>query len=186
MKKGLNEIIKTGFILFCITAAAAFFLAVVNKATAPVIERNSQKRTEQAMQAVMPSAKEFNYIASNNDKIPEAYEAISENGEKIGDCVISTANGYGGEIRVLVGIDSDNIVTGIQIMSHSETPGLGANAAKPDFYEQYTGKKAGINAVKSTTHGENDINAMSGATITSDAVTLAVNNAIDFAAELKK
>lgn len=178
----IKEIIKTGLILFAITAIAALILACANKVTAPIIEKNQMKRTAEAMTVVMPEAEKFEKVEVIGEKSPvtEAYNAKNASGEKIGSCVIAAANGYGGEVLVLVGIDAEEKITGIQIMSHSETPGLGANAEKPEFTEQFKGKTVGIKAVKSKA-GENEINAMSGATITSKAVTNAVSVALDFA-----
>lgn len=175
----IKEIFKTGLILFFVTAIAALLLAVVNMVTAPVIEQNQYNRTQEALKVVMSDAQEFSEVDVDDETIAGAYIAKDSSGEKMGVCVISTANGYGGEIEVLVGV-SDGKVTGVQIMSHSETPGLGANATKPGFYEQYTGKSSGIAAVKQNP-SDNEIQAMSGATITSKAVTEAVNYAIDFA-----
>ena len=175
--KNLKEILKIGFILFGITAVSALLLAVVNSKTAPVIAENLLKRTYEAMEVVMPEAKEFNPV---NDENSQIYEASDANGEVIGVCVITAANGYGGEISILTGIDKELKVTGIDILSHSETPGLGANATKPEFKEQYTGKKEGLGIDKNAP-GENEIQAMSGATITSTAVTKAVDEALKIA-----
>ncbi len=176
-----KEIIKTGLILFIITAVAALLLAVVNKITSPVIAKNEWARTQEAMKVVMPDAHSFNEIeAELPSGIVQAFDAVDSAGEKIGMCVVSSSNGYGGEIQVLVGINSDATVSGVQIMSHSETPGLGANAAKPEFYSQYEGKRSGVTAVKNNPD-ENEIQAMSGATITSNAVTEAVSDALNFA-----
>ena len=160
---------------------AALILACANRVTAPIIEKNQAKRTAEAMHVVMPEADEFEKVEVIAEKsaVTEAYNAKNSSGEKIGSCVIAGAYGYGGEVLVLVGIDSEQKITGIQIMSHSETPGLGANAQKPEFTGQFTGKTSGIKAVKSNA-GENEINAMSGATITSRAVTSAVSEALEF------
>lgn len=182
----IKEIIKTGFILFIITAVAALILACANKVTAPIISENQLKRTYDAMAVVMPGASAFENIEVGEEQpnISEVYEAKDSGQKKIGSCIVAAANGYGGEIKVLVGIDIENKVTGVQIMSHSETPGLGANASKPDFIDQFNGKTFGVEAVKSNV-GDNEINAMSGATITSKAVTSAVNAALSFAAANK-
>ena len=88
----------------------------------------------------MPEAKEFSPV---NDENSQIYEAQDATGEVIGVCVITAANGYGGEISILTGVDKDLKVTGIDILSHGETPGLGANATKPEFKEQYVGKEEG-------------------------------------------
>lgn len=177
-----GEIIKIGLILFAITAVAALLLATVNKITSPVISENQQKKTYSAMETIMPDAVSFEPTdTSENSDITEAYKAIDASGNTIGVCVISSAFGYGGELSVLTGVSGGKI-TGIDILSHSETPGLGAKATEPEFKNQFSDKSGSINVVKKNA-GDNEINAVSGATITSTAVCEAVNSALKFAEE---
>ena len=90
--------------------------------------------------------------------------------------------GYGGSVNVMTGISTEGSITGVVILSHGETPGLGANAEKEEFRDQYKQPVAnnvgGIQVVKYQTPSEGQIEAMTGATITSTAVTNAVNQAI--------
>jgi len=180
----VKEILRVGIILFVITAVSAALLAFANKVTAPVIAENDRIKTEKAMQTIFEAADSFEKVEINAEGIVEAYVAKS-GADVAGACVVSEAYGYGGAVRVLTGVTSDGDVTGIDILSHSETPGLGAEATKPEFKDQYKGKTAGVSNVKADA-GENEINAMSGATITSNAVTKAVNAALDTAAEIVK
>lgn len=174
--KNLKEILKIGGILFAITAISAFLLAVVNSVTEPVIAKNQLEKTYKAMDKLMP-AKSFSEIEAEGT---EAYAAYGDDGEIIGVCIITSSFGYGGEVKVLTGVDKSMKVTGIDILSHSETPGLGANATKPDFKNQFSGKTSGISVAKKAP-AENEIQAMSGATISSKAVTDAVNKALELA-----
>lgn len=179
-----GEIIKIGLILFAITATAALLLATVNKITSPVISENQQKKTYSAMETIMPEAAGFEKTeASESQAITEAYKAIDASGNTIGVCVISSAFGYGGEVTVLTGVSGGKI-TGIDILSHSETPGLGAEATKPEFKSQFSNKTGSISVVKKNA-ADNEINAVSGATITSNAVCEAVNSALKFAEEVE-
>ncbi len=170
-----KEIIRVGFILFVITAISALLLAYANDITAPIIEQNAKIKTENSMKLLIPEADEFEqkgniYLAKTG-------------GELVGVCVISEAHGYGGIVEVMVGVDKEGKVAGIDILSHSETPGLGANADKPDFTNQFIGKTGNV-TVSKTGGGENEINAISGATVTSNAVTDAVNEALIAAGEV--
>ena len=178
----LKQIFKVGIILFIITAVCALLLAYANKITAPLIEKNNIAKTEESMKSVFPDADEFEKSESEAEGVDEIYFA-KISGEQVGACVVSEANGYGGAVKVVTGIDKKLLVTGVEILSHSETPGLGANAEKSEFREQFVGKTANIVASKGDAK-DNEINAMSGATITSKAVTKAVNIAIDAAKEL--
>lgn len=183
--KNLKEIIKIGVILFAITAVSALLLAVVNKVTAPKILKNQTEKTYASMSEILPVAYDFEVIdVKESSNIKEAYKALDSSGLDVGYCIISTAFGYGGELSVLTAI-SENKVVGIEILSHSETPGLGAKAIEPEFKDNFSEKTSGIKVVKKNAK-ENEINAMSGATITSTAVTDCVNAALEFASEVEK
>ena len=82
---------------------------------------------------------------------------------------------------MMTGISSEGEITGVVVLSHSETPGLGANAEKEDFRNQYkqAAPESGIEIVKYQTPAEGQIEAMTGATITTKAVTQAVNQAVE-------
>jgi electron transport complex protein RnfG len=115
-----------------------------------------------------------------------SYPAVTElfrgtsGGQTVGYVATAVAKGYGGDVKVIVGVGADDRITGVRIASHSETPGLGANSAKPEFYSQFDRKDAlsAISVVKTPPAG-NDIAAISGATITSTAVNAAVKAAIE-------
>lgn len=184
-KKNAKEIIRIGLILFAITAISALLLATVNKMTAPLIAKNQTKKTNASMRAVMPEAHSFSPIdTAILQGASDGYFVLDKNNEKIGICLITSANGYGGEVKVLTGI-KDGKVTGIEILSHSETPGLGAKAVNPEFKNQFNEKSGGITVVKGSAM-DNEINAISGATITSNAVTNAVNTALKISEEVGK
>ena len=100
----------------------------------------------------------------------------------MGFCVVNSDKGYGGDVKVMTGVNLKGKVTNVKILEHSETPGLGANADKEDFTNQYVDKENGIEVVKNSVKG-NQIRAISGATVTSSAVTRAVNFAITLAEE---
>ena len=91
------------------------------------------------------------------------------------------SKGYGGTIQVMTGISTEGDVTGVVILSHAATPGLGANAEKENFRDQFKqpAPENGLDVVKYQPPAEGQIEAMTGATITSKAVTSAVNLAIE-------
>lgn len=187
MKEKINigEIVKTGVILFLITALSAALLAFVNGKTAPLIEKNSLEKEQEAMKAVMPDAAEFNEveikdeIAAFADKgeINKAYTALDESGAVIGACIITETTGYDKGIQVVTGVGIDLRVYGIEIIAMNETPGLGAKASEESFRDQYKGKSGTIGVSKSGADDES-IQAISGATKTSNGVTNGVNMAL--------
>ena len=174
-RKNGFEIIRVGLILFAITAVAAWILAMVNNVTAPVIEEQEQAKMEEAMREVLPTATEFEVL----DVIPMGYPDIKEihRGDESGYVVMVSPKGYGGEVSMAVGVDNELTVTGISIISQSETAGLGAKCVEKDWQKQFVGKTEGITVSKNGATG-NQIDAISSATVTSKAVTAGVNEAI--------
>ena len=186
-KSDIPNIIKTAVILFLITGIAALILAVVNNFTAPIIAENSAKKQAAAMQNVLKDA-EFSEenLAENVDDpdISEIYKA-QKDGSVAGYVVMVNPNGYNGAISMVVGIDAEGKVSGIDIISQSETAGLGANCVKDEFKDQFVGKSGEISVVKNDPK-DNEIDAITSATITSKAVTSGVNKALAAAEKLEE
>lgn len=160
-------------------------LAYVNSITAPVISANDQKTFEASMSEVLPNGGSFTEekisFTPNESGVELSSIYKAENGGYVATAVCH--EGYGGDITVMVGIKDDMTVNKIKIMSLSETAGLGAKSDTPEFMNQYDGLKSGINVVKNNggSAADNTISAISGATITSKAVTKAVNCALQAA-----
>ena len=176
-KNIITEIVKVAIILFAITAVAAAILAAVNSVTAPVIAENERKAQEIAMREVLPDATVFGkmeYEANENSSVTEVYLSNA------GYAVKAAPKGYGGAISMIVGVDNDLKVTGVEIISQSETAGLGAQCTDSSFKAQFAGKTENISVTKNGAK-ENEIDAITSATITSKAVTKGVNDAISAA-----
>ena len=180
----MNSILKLGLNLFVICAVAAGLLAGTNQITAPLIEKRNEQANNEARQTVLSDAKEFKlldpskYKAASDVEVVEVYEGV--NGSDVSGYTIKVLpKGYGGEIELMVGIKKDGnnaIISGVNI----ETPGLGARSKEEAFYGQYAFKPATeLSVVKSGAAGETEIQAISGATITSKAVTSGVNAAVE-------
>ena len=95
----------------------------------------------------------------------------------IGYTIKTSPKGYGGAVEVMVGISTDGKITGVDIGNHSETPGLGSKASDPAFKDQYLDKDVAnsLLVVKGSVNNDNEISAISGATITSNGVTSGEN-----------
>ncbi len=197
MSKQENKgfIIKLALILFAITFTATLLLTLCNYITKDRIALIESQNAEAAKQAVISDATfetvkiddEILKTHSDSCAISEVFRAEKE-GKFAGYCINVTPSGYIGQINMIVGINPDLSFAGIKIISMSETPGLGAKAADEKFYGQYAdGKKGELTVVKnSSSPKENEINAVSGATITSKAVTNGANCAMEIAKELIK
>lgn len=176
-KKGFDidwkQFVHLGLSLFIIAAVAALVLALVNAVTADTIAARAEAERQNAMASVMPGADKFSELYSEDATINGITGAYSGT-TPVGYCVEVSPNGFGGTISLMVGVDSGGSVTGVVILDHSETAGLGARADSPDFLSQYIGKSGTI----TVNSGDNAIDGLTGATITSKAVTTGVNTAL--------
>ncbi len=192
----MREIIKLAGILFVITAIAAVLLGFTNMATADKIEQQLIQENINARKAVLPKATEFkeledeelnNTIQKDFQIIEEVYEGLDEE-ELVGYTFKTTPKGFGGQMVINVGISLDGKVSGIKVVSHTETPGLGAKSTEENYQNQYKDKpiENPLEVVKSSPSSENEIEAITGATVTTNGVTDGVNIAIDFFKEYLK
>ena len=187
----MNKIVKNTLILTLITVIAGFLLGAVYEITKTPIAQAQETAKKEAWQAVFSDVKLDDFKAEDVDQ-KAADKAVKDMGVNAtidevctaGDAgyVITTTDkdGYGGDIQVSVGIQSDGTVTGVSFLSISETAGLGMKAKEPSFYEQYVGKNPTKFAVSKDGGDGEQIDALSGATITSRAVTGAVNAALGY------
>lgn len=186
----MRDMLKPTLSLFIICFVTAFCLAFVNGLTkGPISERAELEAQEQRMQ-VLPQAESFERLEDweaqdESGIIKEVYAAFV--GDKLAGYVFSAApKGFGGEIAVTVGVDSENIVTGVSVGDNQETPGLGSKTADEKFTEQYKGKdiSKGIKIVKRPVTADDEIQAVSGATISTRTVTNAVQASAELGAKL--
>lgn len=190
-KKG-GGIVMLVVSLGLITLVCAFLLGLVNQVTAPLIDKNTVKTRNEAMAEIIADAQfeelEVPEEISNPEEknevpITGAYLATRDS-ERVGYCFEVKPSGFGGELSLIVGINLDETVAGVQVTSHAETPGLGAKAqTDADWVAQFVGKAADGALAVSKDGGT--IDAITGATITSRAVISGVNAAAAYAATLE-
>jgi len=193
VNKKIWDTIKLGLVLTVYAAAACVGLAFVYGKTKAVISGQEEVNLKAAILELFPTADGFNDITGTIESPDAAVTfdseyAISRGGTLIGAVIEASAGSYGGPIKVLVGVTDNGTISRIKIMSHSDTPGLGANAEKDNyfvdkdtqttFYGQFSGK-----AVTDPFETKNDIVAVTASTVTSNAVSLAVRIAGRAAAE---
>lgn len=182
-----KDMFKLGLNLLIISAVAALLLALTNSVTASTIAQRNEQANAEARKLVLESAQDFEEVKdvkTDNSKgveVSEIYEAKDASGNTVGYTLKVLPSGYGGTIELMVGIDSvKGQVSGINVVSNSETAGLGAKATNPEFSDQYKGKPLEeLSVLKNGTPGDTEIKAISGATITSTAVTNGVDAAIE-------
>jgi Na+-translocating ferredoxin:NAD+ oxidoreductase subunit G len=166
MKKKLPPFV----ILTVITLCAALLLALTNAVTLGPIAEASAKAADEARRAVLADADAFEEL-THDGTVDSLYRGL-KNGETVGYTATVTVTGYGGPIEVTVGVDQGGTLTGLNVggTKFAETAGLGAKAKEPAFTEQFVGKQTPVTL-------KQDVDAISGATITSTAVTKGVNTA---------
>jgi len=154
---------------------ASLVLAVTHKMTEPAIDRQSLHEEKLALEAILPGVDSFNEKKLGDISYYEAYE----NGKFIAYCLKLSGKGYGGFIHIIVAIDKNGTIQGVEILEQHETPGLGDGIDKiksgenePYFLKQFKGKNA-------KTVSLSDIDAVTGATISSKAVVMAIHDGVN-------
>ena len=167
--------------LFLIAAVVAVALAGVNGITAPAIAELNAQKTQEAISAVLPGGfdTEITDFADASGIVSKIYQGANGYAVEVGP------GGFDNTITMMVGIDNEGKVLGISVVSHTETAGLGAVAAAGTpagiaFRDQFVGASGSV----SVTKDGGTMDAITGATITSRAICVGVNAALDVVAGL--
>lgn len=188
----MNKIIKEAAALTVITLVAGLLLGFVYEITKTPIKNQEELEKKQAYQEVFSDAADFEVVQNGEDDklqryltengydaqvINEVMMAVDQNQEPLGYAFsITDAEGYGGDITFTLGVQNDGTVNAISILSISETAGLGMKADTAEFKGQFAGKQVeAFEYTKTEAAGDEQIDALSGATITTNAVTNGVN-----------
>ncbi len=167
-----NSMLKITLNLTMATLLAGIIIGVVFYFTAPIAEIQRIKLKEQSMKELVPDASSFVEIEGKHE-----WFRAEKDGKAIAYLVLTHQKGFDGHIKLFVAVTPEKKVIGYKVLSHKETPGLGDAAFKPKFAGQFTGKGVeNMELVKIQEEGK--ITAITGATITSRAVTTAVKNVL--------
>ena len=193
----MKKIIKDILILCVITIICGGLLGYVYQITKNPIQHQLQQSKQDAYLKVMKEATSFKAYKENDIKklskklkgdygkngleIENALKAYHQK-QIIGYIIqVIDYDGFGGDIEIIVGINLQKEITGVEILSIDETVGLGMNAKNEEFRNQYVGKKVDhFQVVKNGKQNEDEVDSLSGATITSKAMTNGINGALDF------
>lgn len=166
------ESLRIALILMLICGLIAGVVALVNQVTFEKIEQNLEAERRNAIVSIFGS-EHISYEALSD--VPETAETVytvTAGGTALGYCVNVNAGGFGGDINLMVGVGADGKIIGVSIVSLSETPGVGTKVNTVDYLSAYIGKGSGLKL------GE-DIDGITGATVSSKAVLAGVNAAMD-------
>ena len=173
-------ILRLAGTLLLITAVVAALLAGVNMVTAPIIAELNAAKTQAAIEAVLPGGGDEIDFTDDTGLVAKVYKS------ETGYAVQVAPAGFDGAIDMMVGIDSEGNILGISIISHTETAGLGAVAAAKTsageaFRIQFVGQSGSVGTAK---RGTGTMDAITGATITSEAICVGINAALSCVANL--
>ncbi len=184
MKK---EILMPAIALFVICLVSSVLLAATNAVTKDKIAQSAIANAEASRKVAFENAESFSdekTVTLESGKDVLVSDALDASGNVIGYVFTSVNRGYGGDVKVMTGIDASGTVLRSVILSMSdETPGLGQNASKPEFIEQFSNKTGPFSWVKSNGSG-NEITGVTSASFTSKAVIACVNDSLDAFASL--
>ena len=171
----MRKVITLGLKLFLLAAVAGLALGFTNAVTSGPIQQQEEVAADAARRAVLPAADHFAAVTPPK-ALKDAYAGYDAGGALAGKTGTIVTKGYGGEIEITVGVDLGGTVTGVSIggSSFAETAGLGARAKEPWFGEQFIGLSSPVSLKKDG----GAVDAITSATITSRAVTKAVNEAV--------
>lgn len=177
----VKKAIHLGGTLLAVTAVTGLILGFVQHFTSIAIQRAELEAKNEALRMVMPAGQNFEAVEVKADDYVTDVQKATGDGGTVGWCVSVNSKGYGGLVGFVVGITKDGAVKAINILNHSETPGLGAKSTEPEFYTQFNDKSAlPLKVVKGAAGNPDEISAISGATITSNAVVSGVNAAVEY------
>lgn len=166
-------------VLCVISLVVALLLGLTNMITEPFILENNAKKIQAAMTEVLP-ADEYVDMTDSYTGGDATVDSVYSAGDAGWVVQVTPATSFSGNLSVMVGVDSTGACSGISIVSTGETSGLGSNASKPSWQAQFVGKTGKV----AVTKDGGEINAITGATITSRGVSEAVTSALAVAASM--
>ena len=190
----MNKIIKNTLILTAITVVSGLLLGIVYNVTKEPIAQAQENTKQEAYRAVLSDASSFESVdfdsdsalsllsenGYTSDEITEVVEGTDDSGEVIGYVIsVQSSEAYDGTLELSVGIATDGTVKGVEMLDISETAGLGMKADEAEFKDQFKNKQVEkFQYTKSGATADDEIDAISGATITTNAMTNGVNAGI--------
>ncbi|MGM9550566.1 MAG: RnfABCDGE type electron transport complex subunit G [Faecousia sp.] len=175
----VKYVLRLALTLLAITAVVAVILAGVNSVTAPKIAELNAEKTQAAIEEVLTGGGEAVPFTDDTGLVTAAYKGDA------GFAIQVVPSGFNGAVTMMVGVDNEGKVTGISIISHTETAGLGATAAADtDAGKAFRGQFEGMSGAVSVSKDGGQVDALTGATITSRAVCTGVSAALACAANM--
>ena len=168
----MTSTIRPVIVLVTICTIAGILLGLVHNVTQPIADANAAKKAQETYEKLMPGVASFEELPCSVEGCTAALRALDEDGDSMGTIIVAQSKGYGGQVPIAVAFDETGTVSNITTMPNDETPGLGTKIADDSYIGQYVGLSPDpITA--------NDIDLISGATISSKAALAAFNIAVE-------
>ena len=175
MKFNINEkylyYIRITVVMVAISAYVALLLGIVNTITSEKINENEMSKFNEAVKAIFPDSDNITELEITAEPPVNFIYEVKHADEQLGYCIQVLSKGFEGIIDIIVGTDMSGKITGLQVVSHSETPGLGSRAADENYLAAYVGMSGHIS------FGDG-VEAVAGATVTSNALLEGINAAL--------
>jgi len=168
----MRDMVKMGLILLLITAVSGLVLGVTNSMTEGIILERAMEGDMASLEVLLGDADSFEPVEGEEIEAANIVRDVfvGKQGEtEVGYAIKLAPTGYGGEIEMMVGININDEITGVEILTQAETPGLGSKITEPDYTDRFNGLSA---------DGDVSVDAISGATVSSNAVVTGVNTAV--------
>lgn len=169
-KSEFSESLRMVLALFLICAITAGVVAVINAQTVDRIAENLEGEIRESIEGMFGEGVSYEALENIPADAVAIYRIRLDKGESY--CVNLNSSGFGGDVNMLVSIDSDGSIVGVRVVSHAETPGLGSRATEEGFLSGFVGKIFG-----------ESVQAIAGATISSNAIQSGIDKAYNILIE---
>lgn len=187
----MKEYLRLGLTLMILGIVSASILSIINSQTAPIIAEAAKEASYGAYYEIYENSEqdvdsfneidpqEFETIQASYPNVNEVLLAEDGSANTIGYVFTTTSNGYGGEMVNAIIIDTEGGIVGYRNLSNGETPGFGAMIDSEEYYSRFDGKSVeDADSLTSGTSADNEIEAISGSTVTTNAVLTGLNDAV--------
>jgi len=178
------EIAKVTLFLMLVCVLSAVAMALTDSQTRPIIAEQKRKAEEAARKEVLPRAEKYEAVEGEFETVKgekEVFRGLDASGKPVGFVGTAVGKGFGGKVFVVAGVDLQGKITGVKVLSHTETPGLGNRAADPAErpIQSMPGQTVSSMWLAKDRPGQGKVDSITGVTVTSRAVTAAVREILE-------
>ena len=177
----INSIAKPTFALFIITIVAAVIMGLAYVVTEEPILRARHQSEMNAIASLLPEnySMNFIYLDDHDSNLTRLAISYNEAGERIGYVFSAAPTGYSGPVFMMIALNTNGVISGVRVISHTETPGLGSQITAGWFLEMFEGRSGYLTASRNPASLQ-EIDLIASATISVNAVLRGINDAVSY------